>query len=258
VTSVVGEHAMREARRARVELGLGLDGPLPDLLAAVEGPGGAHVVVLDLGADVAGACLVRPGLVLLFVNGGQAAVRQRFTLAHEFGHCRLGHASVIDRPADVFGAVSDDSEVAANYFAAEFLMPREAVARWARGRALGLDEVVAVAAEYGVSATMARIRLLTCGVLRDRRLARRLEAEIDEGLHLPLSGYLGLADLRDGLAAAAAAMPRVPPALRASPLGALLAGEVTLEQAAARSRRTPEALRRALARMQLDRLLPIG
>src|SRR4051795_5094926 len=123
----------------------------------------AHVVVLELGDDIAGACLQRGGLALLFVNGAHAAVRQRFTLAHEFGHRRLGHASVVDRPADVFGAQHDPAEVAANYFAAEFLMPGQAVRRWARGRRLTLDELVQLAGEYGVSAKMARIRLETAG-----------------------------------------------------------------------------------------------
>jgi Zn-dependent peptidase ImmA (M78 family) len=259
VASRIGDAAQQEARRARLDMGYGLEGPLPDLLTAVEGPGGAQVVVLDLDRAVAGACLQRAGLVLLFVNGAQAAVRQRFTLAHEFGHRRLGHASVIDRPADVFGVQRDESEVAANYFAAEFLMPAEAVRRWANGRALHLDAVVRLAAEYGVSAKTARIRLGTCGALRDRDLAARLDREIDqEGLHLPLAGYLGIADVADRLAAAAATMPRLPPAMRASPLGGVLAGEQTVAQAAARSGCTPEQLRRALRRMQLDRLVPIA
>jgi Zn-dependent peptidase ImmA (M78 family) len=258
VASAIGREAMGEARRARAELGFGLDGPLPDLLAAVEGPGGAHVVVLDLGPDIAGACLQRPGLALLLVNGAQAAVRQRFTLAHEFGHRRLGHANVVDRPADLFGAAHDPSEVAANYFAAEFLMPGDAVRRWAHGRTLGLDEVVRLAAEYGVSAKMARIRLQTCGALRDRERAARLDEEIDDSLHRPLAGLLGIEDIRDGLAAAAAAMPRLPPALRGSALGAVLAGALTVEQAAARSGRAPAELRRALEGLHIDRVVPIG
>jgi Zn-dependent peptidase ImmA (M78 family) len=257
VASKLGREAMAAARRARVEMGFGLDGPLPDLLGAIEGPGGAQVVVLDLGAGVAGACIQRPGLVLLFVNGGQAPVRQRFTLAHEFGHRRLGHANVVDRPVDVFDA-RDDSEVAANYFAAEFLVPCEAARRWAAGRALGLDAVVRLAAEYGVSARMARIRLETCGALDDPRLVARLDEEIADKLHFGLAAHLGLRDVRDGLAAAAAAMPRLPPALHGSPLGGLLAGDLTLAQAAARSGRTPGELRRALERMQLDRLVPSG
>src|SRR4051812_47787352 len=202
---------MQEARRARLDMGYGLEGPLPDLLLAIEGPGGAHVVVLELGDEVAGACIQRPGLALLFVNGSHAAVRQRFTLAHEFGHRRLGHASVVDRPADVFGAQHDPAEVAANYFAAEFLMPGRAVRRWARGRRVRLDELVGLAGEYGVSAKMARIRLETSGALRDRDRLARLDSEIDEeGLHLELAGWFGWQDLRDELAAASP--PRMPAA----------------------------------------------
>jgi Zn-dependent peptidase ImmA (M78 family) len=257
VASRIGEAAMQEARRARLDMGYGLEGPLPDLLDAVEGPGGAQVVVLDLADDVAGACLQRAGLVLLFVNSRQAAVRQRFTLAHEFGHWRLRHASVIDRPADVFGGTHDPSEVAANYFAAEFLMPGHAVRRWARGRQLRLDELVRLAAEYGVSAKMVRIRLETAGVLRDRELAARLDAEIDEeGLHLGLAGWFGLDDLADELSAVTA--PRMPAALRDSALGGVLAGELTVAQAAGRSRRTTEEMRRALADFGLDRLVPLS
>jgi Zn-dependent peptidase ImmA (M78 family) len=257
VASAIGEAAMHEARRARLDMGYGLEGPLPDLLVAIEGPGGAHVVVLELGDEVAGACIQRPGLALLFVNGSHAAVRRRFTLAHEFGHRRLGHASVVDRPADVFGAQRDPAEVAANYFAAEFLMPGEAVRRWARGRRLTLDEVVRLAAEYGVSAKAARIRLETSGALRDRALAGRLDAEIDEeGLHLGLAGWFGRHDLDDELSAVSA--PRLPPALRATALGGVLAGELTVARAAARAGCAPEQLRRALGRMHLDRLVPLG
>jgi Zn-dependent peptidase ImmA (M78 family) len=259
VASALGREAMRAARRARVEMGHGLDDPLPDLLAAIEGPGGAQVVVLDLGDDVAGACIQRAGLVLLFVNGGQAPARQRFTLAHEFGHRRLGRASVVDRPADVFGGGDrDPAEIAANYFAAEFLVPCEAARRWAAGRPLGLDDVVRLAAAYGVSARMARIRLETCGALRDARLVARLDDEIAAGLHFGLAAHLGLNDVRDGLADAAAAMPRLPPALRSTPLGAVLARDLTVEEAAARSGVSPEQLRRALRRMRLDRLVPAG
>jgi Zn-dependent peptidase ImmA (M78 family) len=250
--------AQQEARRARLDMGFGLEGPLPDLLRAIEGPGGAQVVVLDLGDDVAGACLQRGALVLLFVNGADPAVRQRFTLAHEFGHARLGHPSVIDREADVFGGLQyDPSEVAANYFAAEFLMPGQAVRHWARGRRLRLDEVVRLAGDYGVSAKMARIRLETAGALRDRALVARLDAEIDEeGLHRGLAGWFGWQDLRDELSAVGP--PRMPAALRESALGGVLAGDLTVERAAARSGRTAEEMRRALTDLGLDRLLPIA
>jgi Zn-dependent peptidase ImmA (M78 family) len=258
VASALGEAAMQAARDARVDLGFGLEGPLPDLLGAIEGPGGAHVVVLDLGEDIAGACLQRPpDLVLLFVNGTQAPVRQRFTLAHEFGHRRLGHASVIDRVADVSGATRDPSEVAANYFAAEFLIPRPAAQRWADGRALGLDDIVRLAWAYGVSAKMARVRLETCGLLVDPERIARLDREIEEeNLHLGLAALLGLDDLADGLAAAAAARPRLPPALRGSALGAVLTGELTIGQGAARAGRAEADFRRALDDLGLAGLVP--
>src|SRR4051794_7322226 len=258
MASRIGQAAMLAARGARLDMGFGLEGPLPDLLRAVEGPGGAQVVVLELRREVAGACLVRGAITLLFVNGASPAVRQRFTLAHEFGHCRLGHASVIDRESDVgFGAQHDPSEVAANYFAAEFLMPGQAVRRWARGRQVRLDELVQLAGEYGVSAKMARIRLETSGALRDRERLDRLDGEIDEeGLHLGLAGWFGWEDLRDDLSAASA--PRMPAALRDTALGGVLAGDLSVAQAAARSGRTPAEMRRALADLGLDRLLPVA
>ena len=103
---------------------------------------------------------------------------------------------------------------------------------------------------------MARIRLETCGALDDPRLVARLDDEITDNLHFALAAHLGLADLRDGLAAAAATMPRLPPALHGSPLGGLRERQVPGEQAAARSGRTTDELRRALEHMQLDRLVP--
>ena len=94
---------MLEARRARLDLGFGLEGPLPDLLEAVEDPAARRSSCSTSATTLPAPICSGPGRAA-FVNGAARAGRQRFTLAHEFGHCRLGHASVIDRPADVFGA----------------------------------------------------------------------------------------------------------------------------------------------------------
>src|SRR4051812_47800034 len=59
VASIHTNRGFKRARTARQELGFGTESPLPDLLEAVEGPGGASVVVLDLGDGIAGAHLVR-------------------------------------------------------------------------------------------------------------------------------------------------------------------------------------------------------
>jgi hypothetical protein len=50
----------------------------------------------------------------------------------------------------------------------------------------------------------------------------------------------------------------MPAALRDSALGGVLAGELTVAQAAGRSRRTTEEMRRALTDFGLDRLVPLS
>src|SRR3954468_21312322 len=142
----------KRARQARDELGLGQDGPLEDILRTVEQDGGAYVVVLGLPEDVAGAYVKRPGMPLLFVSGSDWVTRQRFTLAHEFGHFRMGHDGVVDRQVSMSSYNHDPCEVEANAFAAEFLVPRKALLAWADDRpaaAITLEDVVRLAREYG-------------------------------------------------------------------------------------------------------------
>ncbi len=186
----------KRAREARADLGHAGAGPLPDVLAAIEGPGRAHVLLLELPAEIAGAHIARPGLPLLLVNGRQALSRQRFTLAHEFGHHRMGHATVVDGQDAISGKLTRDrNEVCANAFAAEFLMPRAAVAAWASERVRGavtLEDVLRLAHEYGVSAQAGRYALETAGALRDRRRARQLDDEIADEMHFELARWLGL------------------------------------------------------------------
>ena len=250
----------KRAREARAELGLGSAGPLPDLIGAIEGPGGAHALLLELPPQVAGAYVPRPDLPLLVVNGRQALARQRFTLAHEFGHHRMGHAQVVDRQAAISGELAHDrDEVAANAFAAEFLMPRAAVAAWAAERvdgAVTLEHVVLLAGHYGVSAQAARYALEAAGALADRRRARALDEEIGAELHREVARWLGVRPLEDGLAAAAAALPRIPAALRGSALADLLAGLIGVDELARRIGADAGAVRAMLRALGLDRLRP--
>jgi hypothetical protein len=260
---VAGEWSNRGAKRARearADLGHTRAGPLPDVLEAIEGPGRAYVLLLDLPAQVAGAFIPRPGLPLLLVNGRQALARQRFTLAHEFGHHRMGHAFVVDEQAAIGGRLTHDrNEVSANAFAAEFLMPRDAVAEWGSEHVRGavtLEHVLLLASEYGASAQAARYALETAGVLRDRRRARQLDEEIAGELHLQLARWLGLQPLEDRLADAAAALPRIPSALRASALGDFLAGAIGVGELAQRIGADPSIVSAMLRGLGLDRLVP--
>ena len=248
----------KRAREARAELGFTREGPLPDVLAATE-QGGANVVVLDLAEGVAGAYVDKPGCPLLFVSGDQAIARQRFTLAHEFGHFRMGHKSVVDEQVAISGYLHDPDEVCANAFAAEFLMPKDAVAAWGRRHVDGgvtLEHVVLLAAEYGVSAQAARYALETAKVLTDEHRRHQLDEEIGDELHLELFAQLGLEPIEDELAAASARRPRVPRTLRHSALGDLLAGQIDVGGFAARLNCDPARAGAMLETFGLDRLLP--
>jgi Zn-dependent peptidase ImmA (M78 family) len=259
---VASEHSNRGAKRARearADLGYTREGPLPDLLQAVERDGGAHAVVLELPEGVAGAYIAKRGCPLLFVNGRQALSRQRFTLAHEFGHHRMGHTTVVDEQAAISGHLHDPSEVSANAFAAEFLMPRDAVTAWGDANVRGavtLEDVVLLAHEYGVSAQAARYALETAGVLTGDRRRRQLDDEIAEEMHVDLAQRLGLQPLEDDLADVAGRLPRIPGALRSSALGDLLAGAIDVDGLALRLRHEPQDVAAMLAELRIDQLLP--
>lgn len=79
----------------------------------------------------------------IHVNRDEPAVRQRFTLAHEIGHFVLGHQnSPRDLPQNFGSAVADPRERAANQFAAELLMPADAVRKLAAsGRFASVEEL---------------------------------------------------------------------------------------------------------------------
>jgi Zn-dependent peptidase ImmA (M78 family) len=259
VASLNTNTGAKRAREAREELGYTREGPLPDLLEVIEQVAAAHVVVLALPEGVAGAYVAKPGCPLLFVNGQQAPTRQRFTLAHEFGHHHMGHSSVVDEQASIGAASNDPNEVRANAFAAEFLMPRDAVRQWASRNIDGpvtLEHVILFAYEYGVSTQAARYAFETANVITDWKRAELLDQEIKEGLHSELALAHGLEPLEDSVADAARRLPRIPPALSVSALGDLLAGAADISGLAATIGRDPEAVEAMLAELGLDRLLP--
>jgi Zn-dependent peptidase ImmA (M78 family) len=248
----------KRGREARADLGLAHNGPVPDLLTTVE-DAGAHVVVLDLPEGVAGAYIAKPDCPLLFVNGGQWIARQRFTLAHEFGHFRMGHDTVVDKQVAISGYLHDPTEVCANAFAAEFLMPKEAVKAWGTEHVPDgeptLEHVCLLAARYGVSARAARYALETAEVLTTARRKQQLDDEIRGELHVEVFKQLGLEPLEDELAAASARRPRIPRALRDTALGDLLAGDIDVAGFAQRVNAPTDEVDAMLAALGLDQLL---
>jgi hypothetical protein len=83
---------------------------------------------------VSGCTAWRNGRWLIVLNAAEPAVRQRFSLAHEFKHAvdhRYRDTLYVDRPGL---AAPLQAELAADYFAASLLMPRRWVHRaWSQG-----------------------------------------------------------------------------------------------------------------------------
>src|SRR5690242_12383072 len=75
----------KRARDTRAAFGVAPDSPL-DVLALVEQRARVGVIVASLPDSVAGGCYRSGASSVLWVNGDQPLVRQRFTLAHELGH----------------------------------------------------------------------------------------------------------------------------------------------------------------------------
>lgn len=103
--------------------------------------------------------------VRIFVNANEASVRQRFTLAHELGHHFMNHGPAFrDGPAAFSVRPRDRKEVEANRFAAELLMPRDAVGfaihRWNK------KTLAELADTFHVSQLAMDIRLQTLGIVR--------------------------------------------------------------------------------------------
>jgi Zn-dependent peptidase ImmA (M78 family) len=223
----------KRAREAREALGLDAVEPLPCLLSVVEERLGLPVVVARLPDAVAGACFRDGDRTVLFVNGAHATGRQRFTLAHEAGHVRLGHDGrlEVDSVQTLSGKTTNPLEIQANAFAAEFLVPRAAVLQLFGDRGEpGLEEVVVLAEAYGVSALAALIRLETAGIVGDARAAR-LREEIADHEHLAARRRLALEPLRDRLGTLAD-LPYTSPALAGSALAAALGGAASVGDAA--------------------------
>lgn len=182
-------------------MGLALDGPVPDLLRAVEDGAELAVSVIELPDGISGAYARRDGQGFAFLTMREAAVRQRFTLAHELGHHEFKDGGVMDTAADVFGAPTTVRERRANAFAAEFLAPIAAVQRWMQAHTdpdISLVGVVALASWFRVSTLVALYRLSTARLLGPKAV-RGFEQAIQDGEHIRLARRHQISDLPDEL-----------------------------------------------------------
>lgn len=146
------------------------DGRLP---VDVKGIARALGVKVVLASDLAGisgeVTRTSGGGYTIKVNRNDPRVRKRFTIAHELGHIALGHLAGEERrlrdPRENYSLVYyDPKERDANRFAAELLMPSDAV-RNAIMRLEGDDMIRQLADLFSVSRTAMGIRLKALGII---------------------------------------------------------------------------------------------
>ncbi len=117
------------AGQERRRLHIGAE-PIEDPVAVIE-EAGLRVVGADLPEnDIDGAFIAVPECEasVALINRSKPPLRQRFTLAHEYGHFLLHRDSEVIFDYTMFNA-SSPAERQANAFAAAFLMPRELIER---------------------------------------------------------------------------------------------------------------------------------
>lgn len=227
--SLHSNRGAKRAREARAALTPDPAGPLECVLSIAELAVETAVIVTELPEAVAGACCTNGAGAIVWVNGAHSLPRQRFTLAHELGHLWIGHevgVEVDDIPT-LSGVTTNPVEIEANAFAAEFLVPAVGL----RGRVSGspsLDDVVVLAADYGVSAIMLTYRLKQLDLAPPKRI-RRLVEEIAENLHRQAYERLEPPTPDDGLSRIEA-LPYLSPALKDSLLDAALRGDAAVDR----------------------------
>ena len=101
-----------------------------DIFSYVESLPEIELKMVPLGDDISGYIEKVNGKYVIVINNLQSPLRQRFTLAHEFGHYSLHRDNLEGKHQDttLYRAANEDSlgiEYAANDFAAELLIPKE-------------------------------------------------------------------------------------------------------------------------------------
>ena len=210
------QQGQKVATEERQRLGLGV-APIGDLSELLEAQG-VRTGAVALPENISGLTLVDDTIgVFVVINATHAAVRRRFSLAHEYGHVLMdrGRALAPSRAENR----SDLLEVRANAFAAEFLMPAEGVEQFvlafgkggaSRTQIAVFDEAEAVQVEqraapgsqdiqlydvallahhFGASRISALYRIKNLRLI-DEREFQRLKTEEDSGAGQTIANFL--------------------------------------------------------------------
>ena len=163
--------AISEARELLHRVGADVPVDVETLAKAL----GVSVVQQDLEDSVSGILVIKNRHGIIGVNQNHHPNRRRFTIGHELGHYVLHreNTKVFVDASPVFfrDAASSDGtqsqEIAANNFAAELLMPEDAVREYVGNQLVDVYDDATIrrlAARFGVSVQAITIRLIRLGL----------------------------------------------------------------------------------------------
>ncbi|MCP4654831.1 MAG: ImmA/IrrE family metallo-endopeptidase [bacterium] len=153
----MGSRVAAEIEASQLRKEFGIDDRQFDLLSLVR-EFGIEVRYQQVSGGAEGLSLRLGGkdIILVDTRSGPES-RQRFTLAHEFGHQLLGHSSACPAEA-IHGRPADPHEEEANRFATSLLMPARLFRQDIRRVHPRFEEISPIADTYGVSLTATAIR----------------------------------------------------------------------------------------------------
>ena len=162
IPKVVNENPATAAKLTRAKMGLSPDTPIRNLLNQIE-KNGVFVFAIPFEIDEqdgysgwSDGDSHRPVIV---VTGGKPGDRQRYTLAHELGHLVMHHTF----PTGLAGV-----EAQADQFAAEFLLPKDAMRREIVPP-VTLTSLAELKPRWGVSIAALAMRAKELGIITDRQ-----------------------------------------------------------------------------------------
>ncbi|MFC4125376.1 helix-turn-helix domain-containing protein [Nocardia rhizosphaerae] len=160
------EDARAAAQWVRQRLGYGAE-PIPTMMAACQAAG-QLVLVVDVPGD--GASVIDGDVAVAVVSRVGDPGRRRATAAHELGHMVLGDEYSSDLGGGVAAAKSD-REAVIDAFAAEFLLPADALRTVVGDNDLRAG-LVTGSARYRTSWTLTLRQALAGGLIEKRDLSR--------------------------------------------------------------------------------------
>jgi Zn-dependent peptidase ImmA (M78 family) len=162
IPKVINENPATAAKITRAKMRLSPDTPIRNLLNQIEKNG---VLVLAIPYDIdeqdgySGWSEGESRRPVIVVTGGKPGDRQRYTLAHELGHLVMHHTF----PAGLAGV-----ETQADQFAAEFLLPKDAMLR-ELVPPITLTSLGELKTRWGVSIAALAMRAKELGIITERQ-----------------------------------------------------------------------------------------